>query len=219
MRPLRELIARPLIVVGLVIALAGLAVELLHTRSHAPVVEIMVELCSLSYEANLPTWYASSLLLACALLLGAIAADLGARGGRHRARWIGLAAGFGYMSLDEAIEIHEHLGGRFGGDGLLYFDWVIPALVIVAVVGALYVPFLRDLPPRRRRQFVIAGAIFVTGAVGTELPLGWWTARAGTDNVVYASIDWVEEALELLGVTCFLLALAEHWQTRAEPTP
>ncbi len=219
MRPLHQQIAQPLVAAGAAIAGAGLIVELAHTRSHRPVVETLVELLSLSYEANLPTWYASSLLLTCALLLTAIAVDVAASGGRRRRHWIGLAIGFFYMSLDEAIELHEHLGGQFGGDGALYFDWVIPATVVVAAVGALYLPFLRDLPPRRRLQFVVAGAIYVGGAVGAELPLGWWTERAGADNAVYAIIDWVEESLELCGTTLFLLALAERWHDRAEAVP
>jgi len=219
MRPLHEQIARPLIVAGAVVAGAGLAVELVHTRSHAPAVERLVELCSLSYEANLPTWYASSLLLACALLLTAIAGDAAARGGPRRRHWAGLAAGFFLMSLDEAIELHEHLGGLVGAGGPLYFDWIVPAAIVVAAVAAIYLPFLRELPPRRRRWFVLAGALYVGGAVGVEVPLGWWTDHAGTDNAVYALIDWVEETLELAGATLFLLALAERWHERAEARP
>jgi hypothetical protein len=219
MRPLHEQLARPLIAAGTVVAGAGLAVELVHARSHASAVESMVELLSLSYEANVPTWYASSLLLACALVLSAIAVDVGARGGPHRRRWIGLAVGFFLMSLDEAIELHEQLGGLVGGEGPLYFDWVIPAGAIVAVLAALYVPFLRDLPPRRRRRFVVAGAIYLGGAIGFELPLGWWTDHAGPDNAVYALIDWGEETLELAGATLFLLALAERWHERDRATP
>jgi hypothetical protein len=219
MRPLHEQIARPAAVAAALVAGAGLAVELVHTRSHAPAVETLVELFSLSHEANLPTWYASSLLLGCALLLAAITIDVAARGGRHRARWTGLAAGFTLMSLDEAIEIHEHLGGHLGGEGVLYFDWVIPAALGVAAIGLLYLPFLRDLPPRRRGKFVAAAAIYLAGAVLTELPLGWWTDRAGDDNAVYAMIDWVEESLELAGATLFLVALAERWHERAEASP
>lgn len=216
---LRAIIARALLVAGAVVAAAGMIVELVHLGSHAPAVETAVELVSLSYEGNLPTWYASSLLLVCGLLLGAIALDVGARGGAHRGHWWGLAAGFLFMSLDEAVELHEHLGGLFGFGGVLYFDWVVPAAAVVAVVAALYAGFVRALPGRRRRWFLLAGAIYVGGAVGVELPLGWWTERAGPDSAGYALIDWVEETLELLGVSLFLVALVERWQERAEARP
>lgn len=201
------------------IAAAGLIVELIHLRSHAPAVETAVELCSLSYEANLPTWYASSLLLGCALVLAAIASDVAGRGAPYRRHWWGLAVGFLYMSIDEAVELHEHLGGHLDLGGVLYFDWVVPATVVLVVIGALYLPFLRALPPARRRAFVLAGAIYVGGAVGAELPLGWWAERAGTDSAGYVLIDWVEESLELLGASLFALALVERWQARAEAVP
>lgn len=219
MRPLQDHIRAPLAVGVAVVAGAGLLIELVHARTHADIVESLVGLLSLSYEQNVPTWFASSLLLACAVLLAAIAIDVGERGGRYRARWAILAAGFTLMSLDEAIELHEHLDGVVEGGSLLYFDWVIPATALVAIVGASYLPMLRDLPPRRRRQFLVAGAIYVGAAVGLELPLGWWSGREGTENAGYALIDWTEETLELVGASLFLLALAERWHEREAASP
>lgn len=215
----RRTIAHALLGAGVVVAAAGLVAELIHLRSHAPAVETAVGLLSLSFEGNLPTWYASSLLLLCALLLAAIATDVAARGGPYRRHWWGLAGGFAFMSIDEAVQLHEHAGGHLGLGGVLYFDWVVPAAIVVALVGATYLGFLRALPPRRRRWFVVAGAIYVGGAVGAELPLGWWTERAGTDSAGYVIIDWVEETLELTGASVFLLALVERWQQRAEAAP
>lgn len=212
-------IARVLLIAGVAVALAGLVVELIHLGSHAPAVESAVGLLSLSYEANLPTWYASSLLLLCALVLSAIAAEVAGRGGPYRRHWWGLAAGFLYMSIDEAVELHEHAGGWSGAGGVLYFDWVVPAAVVVALVGVLYLGFVRALPAARRRWFVLAGAIYVGGAVGAELPLGWWTERAGTDSAGYVFLDWGEETLELLGVSLFLVALVERWQAREGAVP
>lgn len=213
------MIARALGVGGVVIAAAGLGVELIHLRWHAPAVETAVEMLSLSYEANLPTWYAASLLLVCALALAAIASDVSARGAPFGRHWWGLAAGFTYMSIDEAVELHEHLGGHFDLGGVLYFDWVIPATALVAVIAVLYLGFVRALPRARRRWFVLAGAIYLGGAIGAELPLGWWAERAGTDSVGYVLIDWVEETLELIGVSVFVLALVDRWRDRAEARP
>jgi len=207
--------ARLLWIAGSLVALTGLVVELVHTRTHAPAVERLVELCSLSYEANVPTWYATCLLFSCAVVLGVIAANAPAR----RAHWTGLAVGFTVMSIDEAVELHERLGGLIGTHGVLYFDWIVPAAAVVLVLAIAYVPFLRALPPRRRRWFVVAGAIYVAGAVGMELPLGWWTERAGDDNATYALIDWVEETMELVGASVFLLALLDRWRDRAEASP
>ena len=212
---LRRRVAYVLLVAGAAISVAGLAVELVHLRSHAEVVETLVELFSLSYEENVPTWYASSLLLVCALVLGAIATDAPT----FRRHWWGLAAGFLVMSIDEAVELHEHAGGHLDLGGVLYFDWVVPAAALLAVLAVVYLPFVRALPVRRQRWFVAAGAIYVGGAVGLELPLGWWTEHWGNESAGYALIDWVEETLELVGVSLFLLALVERWQDRAEASP
>ena len=206
----RHQVRRPLVIAIGTVVLLGFAVELAHAASPAAWIEPWVSLFSLSYEQNVPTWLASCLLFTCAVLLGWI----GVEGGRQRSPlrhyWYGLAAVFGYMSLDEFVGFHEHLSELMDLHGVLYFSWVVPAAVVVAIAGAAFVPFLRHLPPRPRRQFLIAGAIYVGGALGMELPLGWWTEHAGSDNLVYALIDGVEETMELSGTTLFLLALVEY---------
>lgn len=215
----RSRLVTPVTICGAAVAGLGLAVELIHTSSHAAPVEFAVELLSLSYEQNLPTWYASSLLLACAVLLAAIGRDAALCGRRFHRYWLVLAAGFAAMSLDETAELHEQLHGLAGASEFVYFDWVIPAGCAVVAIGLAFVPFLRALPPRRRRDVVLAGALYLGGALVMELPLGWWTAIHGTDNAGYALIDWVEESLELAGASWFLIVLAGRWDDRAEAVP
>jgi len=202
---------RRLLIIGLItVVAAGVAVEVWHHHAPDGAAGELVPLLSLSYEANLPTWYASSLLLCCALVLAAIA---------HRARpatgWWGLAIGFGLMSLDEAAELHEQLGGRLDTGGVLYFDWVIPAAAVVAVLALVYLRFLIALPPVTRRRFVVAAAVYLGGALVMELPLGWWTERHGDANLGYALIDAGEEALELAGASLFLDALLAYREAPA----
>ena len=216
---LRGRLTAPIVIGGIAVALLGLAVELVHTRSHADAVEVLVGLCSLSYEQNLPTWYASVLLFACAGLLAAIALDVRERGGRFHRHWWVLAAGFALMSLDEVAELHEHAGALVDLGDAVYFDWIVPAAIVVVAIGLAYLPFLRALPPIRRRDVLLAAALYLGGAVVMELPLGWWTARAGDDSAGYALIDWIEESLELAGASWFLLVLAARWDDRAEATP
>ena len=69
---------------------------------------------------------------------------------------------------------------------------------------------LHHLSPRTARRFVLAGALYVGGAVLFELPLGWWTARHGDDGLGYYLIVWCEETLELAGLTLFAGALLER---------
>jgi hypothetical protein len=197
-------LARLLIAATALVALAGLAAEV---GEHVfGLSEITSELFSLSYERNVPTWYATVLLFACSALLAQIAR----RAPSHRAHWWALSAIFAYMSLDEAIEIHEHLGRFVEGEGVLYFAWVIPAGVVVLALGLAYLPFVRALEPKSRRRFLLAGALYVGGALLMELPLGYWTDRHGDDNLGYGLIDFVEETMELAGAAVFVHALADH---------
>jgi hypothetical protein len=190
-----------------VVSSLGLAAEL--AKDSLP--PALVERLSLSYEGNVPTWFSSSVLLVCAIAAGANARDAA----RWRRHWWGVATVFGYASLDEATEIHEHLGGRIGTHGVLYFDWVIFAVAILLVLALSYLRFVIALPQATRIGLIVAGLIYIGGAVGMELPLGWWTERFGNDGLGYALIDWVEETLEMIGAVLALVALAGH---RAEAT-
>ncbi|EYF04280.1 hypothetical protein [Chondromyces apiculatus] len=208
---------------------AGLTVEVLRPLLKLKRRTGIVPLLSLSYEANLPTWYASALLFTCALTLALLAASTraaararsGARGEeerpqrpRHEGLWWLLAAGFTYISLDELVSLHEAAGTWMQLSGVLYFSWVVPATALLAVLGLVFWRFLADLPPPLRRRFIACGALYVTGAVLLELPLGYWAEREGTDNLGYALIDFVEESLELLAVNLFLLTLLDHLGTQ-----
>lgn len=207
-----------LVAVGVVAGL-GLAVELWSWRApDAVALDVLWPLLSLSAEANLPTWCASSLLLGCALAAGSIAAGR-APGTRWRRHWWGIALGLGAVSLDEIAGLHEQLGGTFGTGGILYFDWVLIAGPVVAILAVLYLPFLRALRSPTRERMLGAAVLFVGGALVMELPLGWWTERWGSDGLGYALIDWVEETLELAGASLALLTLLAHRRgVSAEPS-
>jgi hypothetical protein len=185
----------------IVVSGLGLAAELIDDPT-------LCEKLSLSYEANVPTWYASALLLGGAIAAGAIARAPTA----WKKHWWGVAIGFGYVSLDETAQLHENLGGHLDTRGVLYFDWVIWAAIALVILAVIYIPWLRGLPPRLRRRLLAAAVIYVGGALVMELPLGWWTDRYGDGTLGYALIDWVEETLELAGASLALIALVEHRQ-------
>ncbi len=198
---------RLLIAMLAAVLVAGLLAEIADKVWHARDAEDLLEFVSLSEEWNLPTWFSSVLLFSCGAVLAAIAASKRSTRAPYTVHWWVLAAGFFYISLDEAVQIHEHAGGWVDAGGILYFDWVIPASILVAILGVSYLGFLAHLPRIVRWRFVAAGLLYVGGAVGMELPLGWWTDQAGRHNLTYALIDWVEESLEMIGVSVFLYAL------------
>lgn len=215
MFPSPHTLRRWLLALACVLTALGVGVEVAYYALGARKLEPLVTFLSLSYERNLPTWYASGLLLACALVLAGIARAAGRSRDPSRRHWWALAGAFAYISLDESVGLHEHLGGLLSLGGVLFFTWVVPAAVLVVLGGLAFLPFLARLPSRRRGQFILAGVLYVGGALAMELPLGWWTERHGNDNLVYALIDHVEEALELVGASLFLAALVEELGGRA----
>lgn len=195
---------RFLVLTALFFSLVGILAELV--RHLGGLDHPALTLLSLSWEGNLPSWYASVLPLGCAALLRWTALTEAT----DRFYWNFLALGFLAISIDETIALHERLTGQFDLGGLLYFDWVIPAGLLVLVLGLAFLGFLRRLSPRTARRFVLAGALYVGGAVLLELPLGWWTERHGDDDLGYALIDWCEETLEFVGLTLFAQALLDR---------
>jgi len=186
-----------------VVAAAGLTVEILQHLRPDPALRPWVELFSLSFEGNVATWYATVLLFTCALLL----AGRAARAERGRRGWAFLAAALAYVSLDEAVGLHERLNEVVPSGGVFYYSWILPAAVAVIVLFLAYLPFLRDLPPDLRRRFLLAGTVYVAGALLMELPLGWVAERSGEESLAYALVDFAEETLELVGATLLLDAL------------
>src|SRR5712691_12010173 len=85
-------INRFLALVWIALTLAGLGVEVAHYGFGRE--SELTRLLSLSEEANLPTWYSSSLLLCCSFLLAVIAALKKGESGTFRGHWILLAVGF-----------------------------------------------------------------------------------------------------------------------------
>lgn len=209
-------LALVLSVIGGLVCGGGLAVELARYGGGLDPDVWLRSALSLSYEGNLPTWYSSGLLWTAALGLGLC----GRRDdGRARVRWRVLAALFMLMSLDEAISLHEHLGGA-ELHGVLYFSWVVPGALLTAAFAVTYLGFWLNLPPATRRGFAWAFGIYVGGALGMELPLGAWFEVHGDENLGYALLDAVEESLEILGLSVFLVAILRHLDgTPGERTP
>ena len=189
------------------LCLAGVTAELAKQLLGVGKLYGLLPLVNLSYEGNLPTWYSSTLLLLCAVVLAVIAASKRRSGDPYRRHWTALAVIFLYMAIDEAVSIHELLNQLFDLPGIFYFGWVIPAGILVAVFVASYLRFLAALPPRSGFEFLRAGAVYVGGALGVELLLGYWTDLYGDDGLGYGLIDALEESLEIAGASLFLSAL------------
>ena len=209
---------------GLIAVLAVLSVAeqyVIHIVGRDDLEDFLITF-DLDAESNLPTWFASMSLLACAILLGRIAARARATGARFAGHWRALAVIFAALSLDEVARIHEHLGrlqGLWDTHGLFYFAWVIPGAAAVLALTAVFARFLFQLPAATRGRFIAAGVVFVAGALVVEAIGGWRAETMGMNNMTHSLIATVEEVLELAGVAMFLVALLRHLQGMVPGVP
>jgi len=135
-------------------------------------------------------------------------------GDRYALHWRVLSIIFLYLSVDEAASIHElaigPLRSALNTSGIFYFAWVIPAAALVLLFVLAYLRFLAHLPGKTRRLFLLAGIIYVSGALGMELVGGYQTDFYGRENMVYALIANTEEFFEMMGVVVFIYALLSY---------
>lgn len=135
-----------------------LLAELLGRDRMAP----LTRLFHLDLEANIPTWYAGTTLLLAAAILGIIAVCEQQQRTEYRRHWTLLKVIVVYLSLDETAQIHEPasawIHSTFQTDGPLYHAWVIPAMVLMAVLAIYYLKWLRSLPPGIR-ALALASAV------------------------------------------------------------
>lgn len=171
---------------------------------------------SLGSDTSVPACYSALAILFCAIM--AFAIGLWASDAPDRKSWLGLGAIFAFLSVDEMLAFHEKLidpvGDAFDTSGLLLFAWVIPYGIAGLVFLAIYVPFLRRLPTATAIRFVVAGMVFVSGAIGMEMLGGAYFDRHGSQNVTYVALQTIEEVLEMVGIIIFIHALAVYGVSR-----
>ena len=169
----------------------------------------------LNDELTIPAWYSSVALLACAGLLGIISYAKRQTASPYFIHWAVLAALFVFLSIDEMTALHEMLidpiRRRLGTHGLLYYAWVIPGFAFVCGFVLAYWRFLFfHLDRKTRWRFVLAGSIFVTGALGLEMVEGAIHEQFGIHDARYQACVTVEETFEMFGVVLFMYSLMAY---------
>lgn len=200
---------------AVILVVASLASRVLQELAD----ERPIRILSVDAEQSLPTLFSVVIMFMAVALLALIAALERQAGASDASRWAILALGFLFMTADEALSVHERLVRpmrQLLGDeplGVLFYAWVIPGLAIVLLVALLFVRFLRRLRSRTAVLFMVAGGLFLAGAIGLELAGGWYVERHGR-GIVQGIISTVEEALEMAGIIVFIYALLDHLAAR-----
>lgn len=189
-------------------ALTLVATILLSAHAVVMTYDIMVEdvpfllrqIVDVNDEHNLPTWFSGFNLLLATAALGVCTRWRSELRDPVRFRWAVLFWGFLFLSIDEIAGIHESINTAVDT------SWAVGGAVIAFFLGIWFLPLLKSLPKRAVIGFVVAGALYVGGAVGVEIiaePLD-------SDSLAYNLSTLVEEGMEMFGVIVFLRTLLFH---------
>ncbi|MBA5763113.1 hypothetical protein H2O73_12195 [Vibrio sp. 404] len=178
-----------------------------------------ITLFDFNAERNVPTFFSGFMILVCSALLYLIAVE-------HKKEqlssipWFGLSFIFLFLSFDEIVSVHETftvpVRETFETSKLLYYAWVLPYGVALAIFVVTYSKFLLKLPKKTMALFVLSGSIFVIGAIGFEMLGGGQAETLGIDNTLYFIFYTCEEFLEMLGIAIFLYSLLLYITTDAK---
>ncbi len=166
---------------------------------------------NLDGEQNLPTFYATILLLKASIILLLIALH-----GKQKYHWYLLSGIFCFLALDENIEIHEQLTAvtksalATDTQGIFYFAWIIPYGIITILLMIFLFKFVWGLPKRTRTLFIVSGFTFLSGALGLEMIAGSYWEESGWSSMIYKILAFSEETLEMTGVSLFIFALLDY---------
>lgn len=179
------------------------------------------------HEANFPSLYSALLMAFASALLWVIGSSGDEKLRKQSTHWKLLSFVFAFLAVDEFGSVHESLiqpvkqllsqSSPVQSD-YLYFAWLIPYSIATLIIGLVYLRFFRRLPVQTRLLFLLAAAIFLSGAVVMEMVGGkYWAdqgwALDGTNEVDlrYALITTVEEFLEMSGSIIFVCTLLHYY--------
>jgi len=210
-----ERLARALVLLfaGL-FSLNALALVVAHGFGY-PIAKGFVPLFHVDYESNLPTFAAFLLLISCSLTSGWMSALETGRP-RHRRAWAFISVLFLLLAADEAFSFHEQVSSyltiEFSGLGLPLYAWVVPYGIAVTVLGAFLLRWFLELEVSLRRTLMVAGTVFLSGALGLELVSSYYYESLPPDRDVFRTLTGdllatLEEDCEFAGLSIFLHAL------------
>lgn len=169
-------------------------------------------------ERNAPTIFSSCLHFTSAILLAVVAfSKLSIK--KIKSFWIFLSILILFIGLDELLVIHEKIGRSFGESvetsGIFYFAWVIPYGIALIIIGLAILKPLFKLPKQTRINFIMAGAIFLSGALGIEMFTGWYVEynQLHNENLLRLPDTFIlstfEELFEMIGIGFFVYSILD----------
>ena len=168
--------------------------------------DYLTELVDVDNEQSLENGYSSFALAIAGYLTLAVAGRRKREADRDARLWSVLGVGLCAMAIEEVAGIHESINTYQGG------GWTTWGMLVGAVIGFFFLPFLWRLPRRTRWQFVAAGAMYVFGEMVVqkfeEIYLD--AHKAGVDTLAYKYLAAVKEGGTLVGVAYYIGAILQY---------
>jgi hypothetical protein len=203
---------------ALLLVLSSIAIQLIDqaTGQSSLIIHKLVKFLNVDLELNLPTFFSVLILLFSSLLLAGITFIKNKQSSSYVLHWAVLSAGFAFMAFDEAFSFHERLIEPFRsllGEvnlGVLYFAWVVPAILLIGALSLAYLKFGLSLPSKTRLWFGVSAILYLGAAVGFELIEGRHVEVYGKENLFYIALATTEEAIEMAAIVLFIRTLLKY---------
>ena len=214
-------IVNTLLFIGVSLVLVHVLSLVLIKQNTNQLTELLVEKFSLENEGNFPAYFSAFILFFSAGLFLVIAKGAQLQQTSTWKYWFGLAFIFAFLSLDEAVQLHEKLDtdliwSSFETSGLLAWPWVILYGGLAAIVGGVYFRFWLGLPAKFRLAFAIAAAVYVFSALGFEMLEALEYTSNGGVTPRFIFLTSVEEIFEMSAII-FLISTNFKYIAEAYP--
>ncbi len=176
----------------------------------------------LGHEPSIPNYYSAVAILIAAGLLGVIGYLDDLKGVKGAKNWYLLAVVCFALSIDEAVQFHEMIDSLIGlfvqSSGVLFLPWVVVGAAFAFLVAIRFIPFIASRSKRTLKIFMVAGFVFLVGALGMEMVASLIFAQAGSEELGVATLSHTisqccEEFLEMIGIVIFLYGLTDYLAT------
>lgn len=220
----RESLVRDVAFIAVTAEIALVLLDLLVNYARPDGAGPIRRLFNITREDALPSWFASTQTMLIALTLCVIWALVKRRSGPAWSRrgWLGLAAFFFYMAVDDGAKVHERIGSALGStfaegsgksdtwisrvvEAFPSYNWQLFVMPIFAAAGVLLFLFLwRELTDRRGRLLLVTAMACLVVAVGLDFIEGLdeehpWNLHAHLDR--WLELDpWAQAWFERSGI-------------------
>lgn len=169
-----------------------------------------------SGEGNIPNLFSALAIAAAALVALRVSQSAGLRAD-ERAGWRVFAGLFGFMAIDEAVQLHEALnaiGHRLQAAGPWLYVGIFPYAAVAFLLSIILARFWVRQSKAVRFGIAAAGICYVAAAIGLEIPenvlgdagVSPYDARMGA---LFAMEELGEMAAVALFLRTFLVRFAE----------